>query len=135
MYFGGTTAEDESIRLMGSALDAGITFWDTSNMYNAGRSEEVVGVGLRELGARDRVVLATKVFYPMGDSPNNSGGGRRHIVQELDRQLERLQTDWIDLYYLHRPDFDTPLEETAETMNSLVQAGKIRYWGTSTFPS
>ena len=135
MYFGGTTDEGEAIRLMGSALDAGITFWDTSNMYNAGRSEEVVGVGLRELGARDRVVLATKVFYPMGEGPNNSGGGRRHIVQELDRQLQRLQTDWIDLYYLHRADFDTPMEETAETMNSLVQAGKIRYWGTSTFPS
>src|SRR5690242_19088600 len=106
MYFGGPTTKDEAIRLMGSALDAGITFWDTSNMDNAGRSEEVVGVGLRELGARDRVVLATKVFYPMGEGTNNSGGGRRHIIQELYAQLRRLQTDWIDLYYLHRADFD-----------------------------
>lgn len=135
MYFGGPTEETEAVRLMGAALDAGITFWDTSNMYNSGRSEQVVGLGLRELGARDKVVLATKVFYAMGEGPNNSGGGRRHIVQELEAQLKRLQTDWIDLYYLHRADFDTPLEETAETMNGLVQAGKIRYWGTSTFPS
>jgi len=134
MYFGGPTPEREALQLMDAALHAGIVFWDTSIMYNAGRSEEVVGRGLRELGARDRVVLASKVFYPMGEGPNDRGTGRRHILQELDAQLRRLQTDWIDLYYLHRPDFETPLDETIETLNACVYAGKIRYWATSTFP-
>ena len=120
---------------MKAALDNGITFWDTSNMYNSGRAEEVMGRGLKKLGARDEVVLETKVYYKMGDGPNDTGLGRRHIVQELDHQLSRLQTDWIDIYYLHRADFETPLEETIETMDSLVRSGKIRYWGVSTFPA
>lgn len=135
MYFGGVTPPEDAARLMGAALDAGISFFDSSNMYNAGKAEEAVGSGLRQLKARDRIVLATKVFYPMGDGPNDRGAGRRHIIQEIEAQLKRLQTDWIDLYYLHRPDFETPLEETAETMDTLVRAGKIRYWGTSTFPA
>lgn len=135
MYFGGTTSDDEAMELMRAAFEAGISFWDTSNMYNAGRAEETVGRGLQELGIRDQVVLATKVFYPMGKGPNDCGAGRRHIIQELEAQLRRLRTEWIDLYYLHRPDFETSLEETIETLNSLVQAGKIRYWGTSTFPA
>jgi aryl-alcohol dehydrogenase-like predicted oxidoreductase len=135
MYFGGTTPEDEALELMRAALESGITFWDTSNMYNAGRAEEVMGRGLKQLGARDQVVLETKVYYKMGDGPNDMGLGRRHIVQELDRQLERLQTDWIDVYYLHRADFNTPLDETIETMDSLVRSGKIRHWGVSTFPA
>jgi aryl-alcohol dehydrogenase-like predicted oxidoreductase len=135
MYFGGTTPDDQAVELMRAALDAGITFWDTSNMYNAGRAEEVMGRGLRELKARDQVVLETKVYYPMGQGPNDRGLGRRHIVQELDAQLRRLQTDWIDIYYLHRDDLETPLEETIATLDSLVTAGKIRYWGTSTFPA
>ncbi len=133
--FGDPTPEPEALQIMRSALDAGIFFWDTSNHYNAGGSEEVVGRGLRELGVRNQVVLATKVFYPVGPGPNDQGGGRRHIVQELEAQLRRLQTDWIDLYYLHRSDFETPLEETIETLNDCVRAGKIRYWGTSTFPA
>ncbi len=135
MYFGGTTPEEESIALMKAALESGVTFWDTSNMYNAGRAEEVMGKGLKQLGARDDVVLETKVFYPMGPGPNNTGLGRRHILQELENQLKRLQTDWIDIYYLHRTDFQTPLDETIEVMDSLVKAGKIRYWGVSTFPA
>jgi aryl-alcohol dehydrogenase-like predicted oxidoreductase len=135
MYFGGTTSEDDALQLMRAALDAGISFWDTSNMYNAGRAEEAVGRGLRELGGRDRVVLATKVFYPMGEDPNDRGAGRRHILRELDAQLRRLGTEWVDLYYLHRPDFETPLDETIDTLNACMQAGKIRYWGTSTFPA
>lgn len=135
MYYGVTTPPDEAVAQMRVALDAGINFWDTSNMYNAGRAEETVGLGLRDLKARDRVVLASKVFYQMGDDPLHKGGGRRHIVKELENQLKRLGTDYLDLYYLHRADFETPLEETVETMNSLVQQGKIRYWGTSTFPS
>lgn len=133
--FGDPTPEEEALQIMRSALDAGIFFWDTSNHYNLGGSEEVVGRGLRELGVRDQVVLATKVFYPTKrGGPNDSGGGRRHIVQEIEAQLKRLQTDWIDLYYLHRSDFDTPLDETIATLDGLVKAGKIRYWGTSTFP-
>jgi aryl-alcohol dehydrogenase-like predicted oxidoreductase len=135
MYFGGTTPDADALDLMKLALDSGINFWDTSNLYNNGRSEEVVGRGLKELNARDQVVLATKVFYPRGDGPNDQGLGRRHIVQELDAQLKRLQTDWIDIYYLHRPDFSTPLEETLGTLDSLVRSGKIRYWGFSTFPA
>ncbi|MDE3075122.1 MAG: aldo/keto reductase [Chloroflexota bacterium] len=133
--FGDPTPERDAVQLMRTALDAGIFFWDTSNHYNAGGSEEVVGRGLGELGARNQVVLATKAFYPRGDGANDWGGGRRHLVQELDAQLRRLRTDWIDLYYLHRPDFETPLEETIETLNGFVQAGKVRYWGTSTFPA
>lgn len=135
MYFGGTTPEDEALDLMAAALDAGVTFWDTSNMYNSGAAEEVMGRGLKKLGARDDVVLETKVYYKMGEGPNDTGLGRRHLVQELDRQLQRLQTDWIDVYYLHRADFETPLEETLETLDTLVRSGKIRYWGVSTFPS
>ena len=135
MYFGGTTPQDEAIDLMKAALDNGITFWDTSNMYNAGKAEEVMGNGLKALNARDDVVLETKVYYKMGEGPNDQGLGRRHIIQELENQLERLQTDWIDIYYLHRADFETPMDETLETLDSLVKAGKIRYWGVSTFPA
>jgi aryl-alcohol dehydrogenase-like predicted oxidoreductase len=135
MYFGGVTPVADAVKLMAAALDAGIFFWDSSNMYNDGKAESAVGQGLKELKARDRVVLATKVFYPRGEGLNDRGAGRRHLLREVDNQLARLGTDWIDLYYLHRPDFDTPLEETVETMDGLVRAGKIRYWGTSTFPA
>lgn len=135
MYFGGTTPEDEAIDLMKAAYDAGVTFWDTSNMYNDGAAEQVMGNGLKKLGVRDDIVLETKVYYKRGEGPNDIGLGRRHIIQELDRQLERLQTDWIDVYYLHRADFETPMEETLETMDNLVRSGKIRYWGVSTFPA
>jgi aryl-alcohol dehydrogenase-like predicted oxidoreductase len=135
MYFGGVTEQAEATALVAAALDAGISFFDSSNMYNAGRAESTLGNALHELKARDRIVLATKVFYPMGEGPNERGGGRRHILAELDNQLRRLQTEWVDLYYLHRADFDTPLEETVEVMDSLVRSGKIRYWGVSTFPA
>lgn len=136
MYFGGVTPVRDAVTLMSAALDAGIFFWDTSNLYNDGRSEAAVGEGLRTLKARDRVVLATKVFYAHpGAGPNDRGASRKHIVREVEAQLGRLGTEWIDLYYLHRPDFDTPLEETVETLDALVRAGKIRYWGTSTFPA
>ena len=135
MYFGGVTEQGEATQLVAAALEAGISFYDSSNMYNAGRAESTLGAALHELKARKRIVLATKVFYPMGEGPNERGGGRRHILQELDNQLGRLQTDWIDLYDLHRADFDTPLEETVEVMDSLVRSGKIRYWGVSTVPA
>ena len=135
MNFGGPTTAEDSEALMAAAFEAGITFFDTSNMYQDGKAEEVMGAGLKKLGARDSVVLATKVYYKMGPGPNDIGAGRLHILKELEASLRRLQTDHLDLYYLHRPDFGTPLEETVETMNQLVAGGKIRYWGTSTFPA
>jgi aryl-alcohol dehydrogenase-like predicted oxidoreductase len=135
MYFRGVTEQAEATRLVAAALDAGITFFDSSNMYNAGGAEAGLGEALETLGARDRITLATKVFYPMGDGPNDMGGGRKHIVHELEQQLQRLRTDWLDLYYLHRADFGTPLEETVQVMDDLVRSGKIRYWGVSTFPA
>src|SRR5512140_1109745 len=131
-YFGGPTPYDEAVALMRAALDAGITFWDSSDHYNAGGSESAIGRGLKELGVRDDIVLATKVFYPMGPGPNERGGGRNWLVRELDAQLRRLQTDYIDVYMLHRSDFATPLDETIETLDAFVRAGKIRSWGTST---
>ena len=133
-YFGGPTPYDEALALMRSALDAGITFWDTSDHYNAGGSEATIGRALRELGVREDVILATKAFYPTGPGPNDRGAGRRYLLRELEAQLKRLQTDWIDIYMLHRSDFATPLDETIETLDACVKAGKIRYWGTSTFP-
>lgn len=135
MYFGGVTQQAEATRLVEAALDAGITFFDSSNMYNAGEAEAGLGQALETLGARSRITLASKVFYPMGDGPNDRGAGRKHIVAELEQQLRRLRTDWLDLYYLHRADFDTPLEETVQVMDNLVRSGKIRYWGVSTFPA
>lgn len=134
MNFGGRTGATESRAVMKRALEAGVHFWDTANVYNQGGSEEAVGRTMAELGVRDQVVLATKVTLPTGPGPNDRGSGRRHILQQVDLSLRRLGTDWIDLYQLHRPDFETPLEETVETMDGLVRSGKIRHWGTSVFP-
>jgi len=135
MNFGGRTDPEESARIMAQALEDGLIFWDTSNTYNRGRSEEVVGQAIRQMNARNKVVLATKVTRPVGRGPNQQGSSRRHILQQVDESLRRLGTDWIDLYQLHRQDFDTPLEETVEAMNDCVRAGKVRYWGTSACPS
>ena len=134
MNFGRRTPEDESRAIIKRAMDAGVYFWDTADVYNAGLSEEIIGRALKDLGIRKDVVLATKVNQPTGDGPNDRGSGRQHILNEVERSLQRLQTDWIDLYQLHRPDFTAPLEETVETMNDLVRSGKIRFWGTSVFP-
>jgi aryl-alcohol dehydrogenase-like predicted oxidoreductase len=134
-FFGGSTEEDEAHDLMAAALDVGINFFDTSNMYQEGASEIVMGDGLKKLGVRDQVVLATKVYYRMGPGLNDFGAGRLHILQELENSLRRLKTDHLDLYYLHRPDFETPLDETIEVMDQCVRDGKVRHWGTSTFPS
>lgn len=135
MNFGGRTSEEESLQILRQALDDGLIFWDTANVYNKGRSEEIVGKALRLYGVRNQVILATKVTNKMGDGPNDRGSSRRHIMQQVDESLRRLGTDWIDLYQLHRPDFSTPLEETVEALNDCVRAGKIRYWGTSVFPA
>lgn len=137
--FGTRTDEDESIRIVHAALDAGINFLDTANRYGRlpsgeyGASEVYIGKALKERGAsaRQQVVLATKVRGQVGPGPNDQGLSRRHILQAIEDSLRRLQTDYVDLYYLHWPDSDTPLEESARAMDDLIRAGKIRYWGTS----
>ncbi|MBE3598668.1 MAG: aldo/keto reductase [Limnochordaceae bacterium] len=134
MNFGWRTDEDESIRIIHRALDAGVNFLDTANVYgNRGGSETIVGKALK--GRRDQVVLATKVFGEMGSGPNDRGTSRRHIMQQVEASLRRLQTEWIDLYQLHRPDPDTPMDETLSALDDLVRQGKVRYIGTSTFPA
>jgi aryl-alcohol dehydrogenase-like predicted oxidoreductase len=135
MMFGawGTRDHDESIRIIHAALDAGLNFIDTADVYAAGESEEIVGKAL--LGRRDEVVLATKFHGRMGEGPNHSGNSRRWILKEVEASLRRLQTDWIDIYQVHRPDPATDLDETLGALSHLVHAGKIRYFGSSTFPA
>jgi aryl-alcohol dehydrogenase-like predicted oxidoreductase len=134
MMFGdwGNKDHEESIRIIHRALDAGINFVDTADVYSHGESEEIVGRALR--GRRDRVVLATKVHGAMGDDANERGNSRRWIMQECDASLRRLGTDWIDLYQIHRWDEDTDHEETLGALSDLVRAGKVRYLGSSTYP-
>jgi aryl-alcohol dehydrogenase-like predicted oxidoreductase len=136
MMFGawGNTDHDDCVRIIHRALDAGINFIDTADVYARGESEEIVGKALAG-GRRDHVVLATKVHGTMGDDPNEFGNSRRWIMQEVDNSLRRLGTDWIDLYQIHRPELDTDLDETLGALTDLVQAGKIRYLGSSTFPA
>jgi aryl-alcohol dehydrogenase-like predicted oxidoreductase len=135
MMFGawGERDHDESIRIIHAALDAGVNFVDTADVYSRGESEEIVGKALR--GRRDDVILATKVHGRMGDDPNEFGNTRRWIVREVDNSLERLGTDWIDLYQIHRPETDTDIDETLGALTDLVRAGKVRYIGSSTFPA
>jgi aryl-alcohol dehydrogenase-like predicted oxidoreductase len=126
---------DESLPQIRRALNAGINFIDTADVYSAGESEEIVGRALQELGVRDRVILATKAHNPMGDDVNQRGNSRRWITQAVDNSLRRLRTDWIDLYQIHRPDPATDIDETLGVLTDLVRAGKIRYLGSSTFPA
>src|SRR3954463_12161674 len=134
MMFGdwGNTDHDESVRIIHAAVDAGINFIDTADVYSRGESEEIVGKALK--GKRDNVVLATKVHGSMGDDPNEFGNTRRWIVREVENSLRRLGTDWIDLYQIHRPEPDTDIDETLGALTDLVRAGKVRYIGSSTFP-
>src|SRR3954469_7613005 len=135
MMFGGWGNEDhdESIRIIHSALDAGINFIDTADVYSRGESEEIVGKALAG-GRRDNVVLATKVHGTMGDDPNEFGNSRRWIIREIENSLKRLNTDWIDLYQIHRPELDTDVDDTLGALTDLVRQGKVRYIGSSTFP-
>ncbi|MFL6582878.1 MAG: aldo/keto reductase [Chthoniobacterales bacterium] len=124
--------EEQSRPLIRQALEAGINFFDTANMYSSGRSEEVLGRALKDFGpGRDRLVVATKVFYPMGDDPNQRGLSRKHIMHAIDDSLRRLGTDYVDLYQIHRFDAQTPIEETLEALHDVVKAGKARYLGAS----
>jgi len=133
MMFGqwGNPDHDDSIRIIHRALDAGINFVDTADVYSAGESEEIVGKALE--GRRDDVVLATKVHGRMGEGRNRSGNSRRWIVQEVEASLRRLNTDWIDLYQIHRPEPELDIDETLGALTDLVRQGKIRYLGSSTF--
>jgi aryl-alcohol dehydrogenase-like predicted oxidoreductase len=135
MMFGawGNPDHDDSIRIIHRALDAGINFIDTADVYSAGESEEIVGKALTG-GKRDDVVLATKFWGQMGDGDNRGGVSRRWIVQEVENSLRRLNTDWIDLYQVHRFETDVDIEETLGALTDLVTQGKVRYIGSSTFP-
>lgn len=140
MTFGTPVAEKEAIEIVRYALDHGVNFIDTANMYEGytryigspgGVAEQILGKALA--GRRDQAVLATKVGMKIGPAPDDEGLSRTHILRECDRSLERLATDWIDLYYMHKPDPDTSIEESIETMAELIQVGKIRHWGLSNF--
>ena len=134
MMFGGKTSEEDSCAIIDRALDAGVNFLDTADVYSRGESERVTGLALKRNGRRDRVVLATKFHGAMADDdPNAAGSSRRHIMRAVEDSLRRLQTDHIDLYQLHRPRSDTPIDETLRAIDDLVRQGKVRYFGTSTF--
>src|SRR4051812_39018895 len=136
MMFGawGNTDHDESVRIIHRALDAGVNFVDTADVYSRGESEEIVAKALAG-GRREHVVLATKVHGAMGDDPNQQGNSRRWITRAVEDSLRRLQTDWIDLYQVHRPEPETDLDETLGVLSDLQRAGKIRAFGSSTFPA
>jgi len=129
------TPEDESIRIIHRAIDAGINLIDTSNSYAKGESERVIGKALASRNIRHQVLIATKAHYPIGPGPNDQGNSRLHLMQACDASLRRLQTDYIDLYQLHRPSFDIPIEETLAALTDLVRQGKVRYIGSSTAPA
>jgi len=126
-----TLSEEASRPHIKRALDAGINFFDTANVYSNGESEEVLGRAIRDFTSRDEVVLATKVWGPVRQGPNGRGLSRKAILSEVDKSLRRLGTDYIDLYIIHRFDYETPLEETLETLDDVVRAGKVRYLGAS----
>ena len=134
MMFGGRTDQQATNEIVAQALDGGVNFFDTANVYNLGRSEEATGVALKTLGARGRVVLATKVHGTMdAEDPNMQGNSRRHIIQQCEASLRRLDTDYIDLYQIHRPRPGIAIDETLRALDDLVTAGKVRYIGSSTF--
>lgn len=134
MMFGGKTSPDDSYAIINRALEAGINFLDTANVYSRGRSEEVTGEAIKRSGKRDKLVLATKVHGVMDENdPNGSGNSRRHIIQQCEASLRRLQTETIDLYQIHRPQSSIPIDETLRALDDLIRAGKVRYIGTSTY--
>jgi aryl-alcohol dehydrogenase-like predicted oxidoreductase len=127
--------EEESRKLIKHALDVGINFFDTANMYSQGSSEEILGRALKDYANRDDVVIATKLRHPMRSGPNGKGLSRKAIMTEVEHSLSRLGTDYIDLYQIHRNDHTTPLEETLEALHNLVKAGKVSYLGASSMPA
>lgn len=133
--FADPTPEEEAHAMINQALDAGINLIDTGNNYANGECERVIGRGLKASGRRDQVLVATKVHYPMGPGPNDSGNTRLHIMRACEASLRRLQVDYIDLYQLHRPSPEVPIEETLAALSDLVSQGMVRYIGCSTFPA
>ncbi|MEG0366212.1 MAG: aldo/keto reductase [Coprobacillus sp.] len=127
----GKTNEEEARKIIKYALDNGINFFDTANYYSLGASEEILGKALKDYAVRDEVVIATKLYYPMHNGANAKGLSRKNIFAEVENSLKRLQTDYIDLYIIHRWDYTTPIEETMEALNDLVRMGKVRYIGAS----
>jgi len=133
MNFGGKTDADASAEIISTAIEAGVNFLDTADVYNAGLSEQIIGQALQDLGCRDNIVLATKFHGRTGDDVNDRGNHRRHIMQACEASLERLKTDYIDLYQVHRPQSDIPIDETLRALDDLIRQGKVLYVGTSTF--
>ncbi|MCA9909762.1 MAG: aldo/keto reductase [Anaerolineae bacterium] len=142
MNFGGRTDEKEATAIINHAIESGINFIDTANVYGhdpanfevgRGRSEEIIGRALKQNGKRPQIVLATKAHFPMSSDPNAQGNSRRHIIEQCEASLRRLQTDAIDLYQLHHPTNDVPIDETLRALDDLIHAGKVRYIGTSSF--
>ncbi len=131
MMFGGQTGEADSLSIMDCAFAHGVNFFDTANVYVQGESERIVGKGLK--GRREKIILATKVRGQMGDDPNEAGLNRCNIFLAVDKSLERLDTDYIDIYYMHAPDYDTNIEESLDAMTQLVRSGKVRYVGVSNY--
>ena len=123
--------EEDSRPFVKRAIELGINFFDTADMYSTGLSEEITGRALKEFARRDEVVLATKVFMPMGEKPNQGGLSRKHIMEAIDASLRRLDTEYVDLYHIHRWDNETPIEETMEALHDVVKAGKALYIGAS----
>jgi voltage-dependent potassium channel beta subunit len=130
LTYGESVESDAATQCIHRAYELGVNFFDTANVYARGRAEEVVGAALADY-PRESFVLATKVFFPMSDRPNDSGLSRKHVTEQLHASLHRLDMDYVDLYQCHRYDPDTPLEETCRVMDDLVRAGKILYWGVS----
>jgi aryl-alcohol dehydrogenase-like predicted oxidoreductase len=126
-----TLPEEQSRPLLRQAIELGINFFDTANAYSDGTSEEIVGRALKDFARREEIVLATKVFFPMTRQPNSGGLSRKAILASIDASLQRLGTDYVDLYQIHRWDYTTPIEETLEALNDVVRAGKARYIGAS----
>ena len=144
MNFGGRTQPEDAVTIIDYAIDQGINFIDTANVYGhepgnyhagRGRSEQIVGQALQPSSKRNKIVLATKVHYPMSDEPNGGGNSRRHIIEQCHASLHRLNTDYIDLYQLHAADTAVPIDETLRALDDLIRAGKVRYIGTSGFPA
>ena len=135
MNFGGSTTEEDSFSIMQKAVDGGINFFDTANVYNQGESERIIGKFLKEKNLREKIVLATKAYSRVGDGPNDGGGTRYHIIKACEDSLQRLQTDHIDLYQLHRPPLTHPQDEALRAFDDLIRSGKVRYIGCSTHPA
>ncbi len=131
--FGGSVSSEQAVRsIIRAALEAGVNFFDMADVYSHGEAERAMGRALAD-APRSKLVLSTKVYYPMSDDPNDRGLSRKHVMQSIDESLKRIGTDYIDVYFCHRFDDETPLEETVRAMGDLIRAGKVLYWGTSEF--